>query len=160
MGWARDPPTIPVTPPGPPPFVSQCPSFVSQCPLPCQFVVKFLCENEPFKQKYLANAFGEPLLFADMTELGSGWARDYRSGEYKHVPKDRQQKQCVLFFIARPVRLLLLGVSLLDVDLRFFPCARCNFAWWGTHANRSLCRIILPSPSGMRAALPAEGTRV
>lgn len=47
-----------------------------------------MCEKESWKIKYLQKAFPDtPLLFDDMTRLGSGRAFDTRSKTVKDVPK-------------------------------------------------------------------------
>lgn len=54
----------------------------------CQLEVVFMCEKESWKIKYLQKAFPDtPLVFDDMTRLGSGRAFDTRSKTVKDVPK-------------------------------------------------------------------------
>ena len=54
---------------------------------PCEVVIKFMCEREPAKQKYLSQAFPGIPLFEDMQELGNGSAKEYRTGNLQEVPK-------------------------------------------------------------------------
>lgn len=46
-----------------------------------------MCENNKVKQRYLLQAFKDPLLFADVRELGNGAAYEVRSGRFADVPQ-------------------------------------------------------------------------
>ena len=52
-------------------------------------MVKFMCEIDKTKKKYLAQAFPGALLFEDMAEVGNGRAKEYSTGNYIDVPKAR-----------------------------------------------------------------------
>ena len=56
-----------------------------------------MCEIDKVKQSYLLQAFPEPLLFADMKELGKRAALDVRSGETKSIPSVPKLNKLKLF---------------------------------------------------------------
>ena len=47
----------------------------------------FMCENDPVKKKYLAQAFPHTFLFDDMVRLGTGRCYDYNHCMEMDVPK-------------------------------------------------------------------------
>ena len=54
--------------------------------------MKFMCECDYVKQKYLAQAFdGGAPIFTNMVDLGSGWAQEFRTNATKPVPKVSQR---------------------------------------------------------------------
>lgn len=113
-----------------------------------------MCESEPAKQKYLAQAFPYIPLFEDMQELGNGAAKEYRTGNHQEVPKASKKyfkaSVCQVGYLRK---FAFKECDLCFLDYGVFPSKPSSFATGGHPAHWLSMQVDL-SPEQQCQELP------